>query len=120
MHGVGAVEVRFIAGFGPIVRDAALSQKLYADDLAISFSDVEAERLDSGTGLESADGATRQPWRVGRRAPRILAPRRRAYRFRSAGRGNAILRIMAAVCAHRAFTCRNATPSATLLTLRIT
>ena len=39
MHGVGAVEVRFIAGFGPIVRDASLSKRLYADDLAISFKE---------------------------------------------------------------------------------
>jgi hypothetical protein len=39
MQGVSAVEVRFIAGFGPIVRDAALSRKLYAEDLAISFKE---------------------------------------------------------------------------------
>lgn len=38
MPGADAVEVRFIAGFGPIVRDAAPSRRLYADDLAIRFT----------------------------------------------------------------------------------
>lgn len=40
MQNVSGVEIRFIAGFGPIVRDAS-SRKLYVDDLGISF-DPEA------------------------------------------------------------------------------
>ena len=39
MPGAGALEVRFIAGFGPIVRDAGASRTLYADDLAIAFTE---------------------------------------------------------------------------------
>jgi len=39
MASIDAIEVRFIAGFGPIVRDAASSAKLYADDLAIAFKE---------------------------------------------------------------------------------
>lgn len=39
MQSAGTVEVRFIAGFGPIVRDSASSRRLYADDLAISFKE---------------------------------------------------------------------------------
>ena len=39
MQGFDALAVRFIAGFGPIVRDAAASRKLYADDLAIPFKE---------------------------------------------------------------------------------
>jgi hypothetical protein len=31
------IEIRFIAGFGAIVRDAAASRKLYQHDLAIAF-----------------------------------------------------------------------------------
>lgn len=33
------VKVLFIAGFGPIVRDAAPSRKLYAEDLGLSFTE---------------------------------------------------------------------------------
>ena len=33
------VRIRFIAGFGPIVRDAAASRRLYRDDLGISFKE---------------------------------------------------------------------------------
>jgi len=39
MASIDAIEVRFIAGFGPIVRDAASSEKLYADALAIAFKE---------------------------------------------------------------------------------
>jgi len=39
MQDVGTVEVRFIAGFGPIVRDVTSSHKLYAEDLAIPFKE---------------------------------------------------------------------------------
>lgn len=34
-----AIEVRFIAGFGPIVRDAVPSRKLYADSLGLAFKE---------------------------------------------------------------------------------
>jgi hypothetical protein len=37
MPDMGAVEVLFIAGFGPIVRDAAPSRRLYVDDLGLTF-----------------------------------------------------------------------------------
>jgi hypothetical protein len=53
MDSAGAVEVRFIAGFGPIVRDASLSRKLYADDLAISFKEEAGGYLHS----EALEGA---------------------------------------------------------------
>ncbi|MGH6994462.1 MAG: VOC family protein [Stellaceae bacterium] len=37
MQDADVVKVLFIAGFGPIVRDAAPSRKLYADDLGLAF-----------------------------------------------------------------------------------
>lgn len=37
MQDTNAVNVLFIAGFGPIVRDATPSRKLYADDLGLAF-----------------------------------------------------------------------------------
>lgn len=37
MHGTGNIEILFIAGFGPIVRDVADSRKLYREDLGIRF-----------------------------------------------------------------------------------
>ncbi|MBU6506627.1 MAG: glyoxalase [Alphaproteobacteria bacterium] len=39
MRDTNVVKVLFIAGFGPIVRDAAPSRKLYADDLGLSFKE---------------------------------------------------------------------------------
>jgi hypothetical protein len=39
MQDTSVVKVLFIAGFGPIVRDAAPSRKLYADDLGLSFKE---------------------------------------------------------------------------------
>lgn len=39
MQDANVVTVLFIAGFGPIVRDAAPSRKLYADDLGLSFKE---------------------------------------------------------------------------------
>jgi hypothetical protein len=53
MQGIGAVEVRFVAGFGPIVRDAASSRKLYADDLSISFKEESGGYLHT----EALEGA---------------------------------------------------------------
>jgi hypothetical protein len=53
MQGTGNIEVLFIAGFGPIVRDAAASRKLYAGDLAISFKEEAGGYLHT----ESLQGA---------------------------------------------------------------
>lgn len=51
MHPTDTIKVKFIAGFGPIVRDLPSSRKLYADDLAISFKEeaggyLHTERLE--------------------------------------------------------------------------
>lgn len=39
MPDTSVVNVLFIAGFGPIVRDATPSRKLYADDLGLTFKE---------------------------------------------------------------------------------
>lgn len=39
MEHPGVVKVLFIAGFGPIVRDAYPSRKLYLDDLGLKFKE---------------------------------------------------------------------------------
>jgi Glyoxalase-like domain len=39
MNAAGNTKVLFIAGFGPIVRDSATSQKLYTNALGISFKE---------------------------------------------------------------------------------
>jgi catechol 2,3-dioxygenase-like lactoylglutathione lyase family enzyme len=39
MPHTSAVKVLFIAGFGPIVRDAAQSRKLYLNDLGLKFTE---------------------------------------------------------------------------------
>lgn len=39
------VKILFIAGFGPIVRDAAPSRKLYADDLGLAFTEESGSYL---------------------------------------------------------------------------
>lgn len=39
MHEIENLEVLFIAGFGPIVRDMVASRKLYKDTLGISFKE---------------------------------------------------------------------------------
>jgi len=39
MQGPGNVKILFIAGFGPIVRDADASRKLYSEVLGISFKE---------------------------------------------------------------------------------
>jgi hypothetical protein len=51
MQDADAIVVRFIAGFGPIVREPAASRKLYVDDLSIAFKTeaggyLHTERLD--------------------------------------------------------------------------
>jgi hypothetical protein len=39
------INVRFIAGFGPIVRDAIASRKLYSEDLGIAFKEEDGGYL---------------------------------------------------------------------------
>lgn len=39
MEGIGNIKVLFIAGFGPIVRDAAVSRQLYGGMLGIPFKE---------------------------------------------------------------------------------
>ena len=45
MQGPGGLNVLFIAGFGPIVRDTTQSRKLYCDTLGISFKEESGEYL---------------------------------------------------------------------------
>ncbi|MDW6021352.1 hypothetical protein SAZ10_06185 [Mesorhizobium sp. BAC0120] len=52
MQDTGVLKVLFIAGFGPIVRDAA-SRKLYAEDLGIAFR----EESDGYLHTEALQGA---------------------------------------------------------------
>ena len=47
------IKVLFIAGFGPIVRDAAESRKLYGETLGISFKEEEGSYLHT----EAVEGA---------------------------------------------------------------
>jgi catechol 2,3-dioxygenase-like lactoylglutathione lyase family enzyme len=39
MQGIGGIDVLFIAGFGPIVRDTTESRQLYSDTLGIPFKE---------------------------------------------------------------------------------
>jgi catechol 2,3-dioxygenase-like lactoylglutathione lyase family enzyme len=41
----GNLKIRFIAGFGPIVRDRAASRRLYGQSLGIHFTEEEGEYL---------------------------------------------------------------------------
>jgi hypothetical protein len=43
MPGTGQIKVRFIAGFGPIVRETAESRKLYSEALGIPFKEEAGE-----------------------------------------------------------------------------
>ena len=45
MQGAGNIKNLFIAGFGPIVRDASQSRKLYSEILGISFKEESGEYL---------------------------------------------------------------------------
>lgn len=45
MKDAGKFKVLFIAGFGPIVRDAAASRELYADALGIAFKEEQGGYL---------------------------------------------------------------------------
>lgn len=45
MHQLGNIKVLFIAGFGPIVSDAAASRHLYAQALGIAFKEEEGGYL---------------------------------------------------------------------------
>ena len=53
MPNTGVIDVLFIAGFGPIARDAASSRKLYAGDLGIAFKEESGGYLHT----EALDGA---------------------------------------------------------------
>ena len=53
MRETDKIEVKFIAGFGPIVHEAASSRKLYVGDLAISFKEEAGGYLHT----EALDGA---------------------------------------------------------------
>jgi hypothetical protein len=45
MQGIAGIDVLFIAGFGPIVRDVTESRKLYRDTLGIPFKEESGEYL---------------------------------------------------------------------------
>jgi catechol 2,3-dioxygenase-like lactoylglutathione lyase family enzyme len=45
MEEIGNARVLFIAGFGPIVRDAAASRKLYSETLGIGFKEEQGNYL---------------------------------------------------------------------------
>jgi hypothetical protein len=45
MDQIGDVQVRFIAGFGPIVREPAASRKLYSQTLGIGFKEEDGGYL---------------------------------------------------------------------------
>ena len=53
MPGIGGIDVLFIAGFGPIVRDTTESRKLYGDTLGITFKEEGGEYLHT----EAVEGA---------------------------------------------------------------
>ncbi len=53
MEPTGNIKVLFIAGFGPIVRDASLSRKLYNHVLGIGFKEEDGHYLHTET-LEGA------------------------------------------------------------------
>ena len=53
MKGLGELKVLFIAGFGPIVREATASRKLYRDALGIDFMEEAGGYLHT----ETLDGA---------------------------------------------------------------
>ncbi|MBV8199207.1 MAG: VOC family protein [Acidobacteria bacterium] len=53
MKRIGNIKVQFIAGFGPIVRDAVASRKLYGELLGISFK----EESDGYLHTEALQGA---------------------------------------------------------------
>ncbi len=53
MKDFGGIKILFIAGFGPIVRDAGASQALYRETLGIAFEQEENGYLHTG----ALDGA---------------------------------------------------------------
>jgi hypothetical protein len=53
MEGIGNVMIRFIAGFGPIIRDAEASRRLYLQTLGIAFR----EERDGYLHTEALPGA---------------------------------------------------------------
>lgn len=48
MQGLEKIRILFVAGFGPIVRDAAASRKLYVEALNISFKEESGGYLHTG------------------------------------------------------------------------
>ena len=52
MAQIGNIEILFIAGFGPIVRDTAASRKLYNQTLGIDFTEETGGYLSSYRGPE--------------------------------------------------------------------
>ena len=46
---MGNIKVLFIAGFGPIVRDASVSRKLYKQILGIGFKEEDGDYLHTET-----------------------------------------------------------------------
>jgi len=45
MQGTGGIDVLFIVGFGPIVRDTTQSRKLYSENLGIPFKEESGDYL---------------------------------------------------------------------------
>jgi hypothetical protein len=45
MQGTGGINVLFIVGFGPIVRDTTQSRKLYSENLGIPFKEESGDYL---------------------------------------------------------------------------
>jgi hypothetical protein len=45
MQGFGAIEVLFVAGFGPIVRDRSAGRRLYGETLNIAFTEEKGGYL---------------------------------------------------------------------------
>ena len=60
MERIGSIEVLFIAGFGPIVRDQEASRKLYGEALGISFKEETGGYLHTGN-LKGAKEFARWP-----------------------------------------------------------
>jgi hypothetical protein len=76
MKHVEGLKVQFVAGFGPVVRDAA-SRTLYMDALGIGFTE-EGEDVERATAALESHGYRmlvknkKEPW--GQTVSRFLAP----------------------------------------------
>ena len=58
MQGLEKTKILFIAGFGPIVRDANASRKLYVNALDIRFKEESGDYLHTNA-LQGAKGGVR-------------------------------------------------------------